>query len=176
MRMLDLLHDAIHRLPRLLTEHRNEWESVNVTYHRPHVERLWMQLGECRLFLHRIHPCDDGHALFHPHPWPSAVRIVSGDYEHKIGTTGYAEGNHDLPVSLVLSRAILVGGAEYEMVNRDAWHSVRPVVGPSDSIMITGPLHQPRVEMPNLPKKKQDALSPERFDELFAVWQARFPA
>lgn len=69
---------------------------------------------------------------------------------------------------------ILPPGAEYEMTDRYAWHSVRPLEGPSDSIMVTGPLYTPRVVMPTPPTEKQHPLSPARFDELFAEWVARF--
>ena len=180
MRMLDLLHDVIHRLPRLLTEDRGAWRSVNVTYHRPHVERLWMQLGKCRVLLHRIHPCDEGHALFHPHPWPSAVRLVGGGaYEMGVSGEYFPEDEHSEPGPAWTSqhaKILLQPGCEYEMTERQGWHYVRPVDRASDSVMVTGPLYDPPVRMPSPPAKKQEALSPERFDELLEVWKAKFPA
>ena len=166
--MLSLLHKLIgHELADLM-KRKSEWKSVHVTYHAPRVERLWIQHGDLRVFLHRIHPCDDSSELYHPHPWPSAVRVVSGKYEHKIGTKNE-----------VLTRGILgasfgrLEGSEYEMVNPNACHSVRPLGGPSDSIMIAGPLHEPRVVMPHIPVEKQGPLDPERFEFLFEMWHDR---
>ena len=40
---------------------------------------------DCRIYLHRIYPCAPGEALFHPHLWPSAMRILSGEYEMAVG-------------------------------------------------------------------------------------------
>lgn len=164
MRMLDALHRMVEaRLPALLAPgNRHRWHSVHVTYHPPRVERLWVQVDEYRLFLHRIYPCEDGDALFHPHPWPSAVRVVSGRYEHHVGVEGCR-----------LMRSILKAGSSYEMTNRETWHSVRPLDEPSDSIMLVGPLYEPPVEMPSPPAEKQGPLSDGRFDALLGEWRDR---
>lgn len=159
--MLDLLHKAIDELPSLLGSPEG-WESVDVTYHPPRVERLWRQWGKNRIFLHRIYPCHKEYALWHPHPWPSAVRVVTGRYEHRTGEAGGWR-----------VKSVLVAGCEYEM-RCDAWHSVRPLHGPSDSVMVTGQPFIPKVEMPLPPPKKQGPLSPERFNELFDTWSVRF--
>lgn len=175
MSMLAILQEVIRNdLPELIQD-REKWQSLDVTYEPPHVERVWCQHGDLRVYLHRIHPVDlEDEPLFHPHPWPSAVRIITGKYEHKVGLTAHAEGNKDLPVSMVLSRSILGPGSEYEMANRDAWHSVKPLGHPSDSIMVVGPLYDPPVEMPSPPIEKQEPLSEERFNELFNEWKTRF--
>jgi len=34
-----------------------QWNTLEVLYEAPRVERLWTQLGPNRLSLHRIHPC-----------------------------------------------------------------------------------------------------------------------
>lgn len=168
MRMLELLNRIIgEKLPGLFSPaSRHEWRSVHVTYHPPRVERLWVQIDyQHRLFLHRIYPCHDEFALFHPHPWPSAVRVVSGRYEHRVGTAG-----------TVLVKEVLVPGSEYQMMTRQTWHSVRPLDGPSDSIMLVGEPYKPPVEMPLPPAEKQGPLVPERFEELMAEWHDRFDA
>lgn len=149
---------------------------MHVTYHPPRVERLWVQHGEYRVFLHRIHPCGEGEALFHPHPWPSAVRIMSGRYEHQIAQAAPLEhsGPDQEPVpDDPLARMILCVGSEYEITDPRTWHSVRPVEGPSDSIMVVGPKYDPPVTMPKAPREKQGPLSQERFDELFDMWHDR---
>lgn len=173
--MLDMLDRVIQdRLPGLLRpENRHLWGSVHVTYHPPRVERLWVQVDDHRLFLHRIYPCAEGDALFHPHPWPSAVHVVSGCYEHRIGLRAHTADEKKLPVTVELTRGVLRAGSSYEMTNREAWHSVRPLEGPSDSIMLVGPLYDPPVEMPSPPTEKQGPLAPERFDELINRWHDR---
>jgi len=169
MQMLDALDRILReRLPKLMRpESRPRWNSVHVTYHPPRVERLWTQVDDHRLFLHRIYPCEEGDALFHPHPWPSAVQVVSGRYEHQTGiivAPGFRRG---------VVRSVLVVGSSYEMKDRRAWHSVRPLDGPSDSIMLVGPLYDPPVEMPHPPTKKQGPLEPDRFEALFEEWRDR---
>jgi len=175
--MLSVLRNVIELdLPRLL-ERRDEWQSVHVTYHPPRVERLWIQHGSFRVFLHRIHPCRESDALFHPHPWPSAVRVVSGRYEMGVAGTAFdpdTDAMTDPPAwDTQSAKIILVPGSEYEMTERQGWHYVRPIDGPSDSVMVTGPPYDPPVEMPSAPTEKQGPLSPERFDELFDEWKAR---
>ena len=82
--MLDVLEAVEQKLPELLRDEAG-WNSLFIDYHPPTVERLWRTWGEYRVSLHRIHPCERGTALFHPHPWPSAMRILSGEYEMAVG-------------------------------------------------------------------------------------------
>lgn len=131
--MLHILHQAENELPGLLKD-ESAWKSLFVDYHPPFVERLWRDWGEYRLYLHRIHPCEHGQALFHPHPWPSAIRILNGVYEMDIG---FGTGNKAPPVAATI---VLATGSEYEMVHKDGWHSVRPIHTPSMSFMVTGKL------------------------------------
>lgn len=173
MRMLDRLDEMVRRLPELLAApNRHLWRSVHVTYHPPRVERLWIQLEDHRLFLHRIHPCEESDALFHPHPWPSAVRVVSGQYEHRVGWRRSNDTNL-VETWRVATTSVLGAGSTYEMVEPEAWHSVRPLEAPSDSIMVVGPLYEPRVKMPNAPTEKQGPLSARRFDALMGQWHDR---
>lgn len=107
------------------------WKSVDIDYHPPHVERLWCQLGNYRLYLHFIHPCKQEEALFHPHPWPSAIHVIEGQYEMGLG---FGEG---LKEPEVFSTILTGGGMYYEMPHRDGWHYVRPLTV-SSSVMLTG--------------------------------------
>jgi len=167
--MFELLDKALAELPSLMGSH-DGWQSVHVTYHAPRVERIWRQWGENRILLHRIHPCDEGEALMHP--WPSAVCIMSGRYEHRIGVREFVPFQEPKPPTTLVTETLAVG-SRYEMTNRHAYHSVRPFGNPSDSIMVTGPLYKPRVVMPHVPIKKQQPLSSERFTELFEEWKTR---
>jgi len=107
------------------------WKSVDINYHPPHVERLWCQLGAYRLYLHFIHPCKKEEALFHPHPWPSAIHVIEGNYEMGMG---FGEGLEEPEIfSTILSQ----GNMYYEMPHRDGWHYVRPI-SVCSSVMLTG--------------------------------------
>jgi len=126
--MLNLLHEAERELPALLVD--GGWQSLKVDYHPPFVDRVWRPWRDCRLSLHRIHPCDE--ALFHPHPWPSAMRIHQGTYEMGVG---WGRGETAPPMA---ARIIASGPMEYEMVDPDAWHYVRPIGGPAMTVMLSG--------------------------------------
>jgi hypothetical protein len=125
-----ILLNAERDLKKLL-EDESAWQSLDVNYEPPRVQRLWVPYqGDYRLYLHRIHPC--GRPLFHPHPWPSAIRVVSGEYEMGLG---YGPGDKPPPMAATL---ILTAGCRYEMLDPDGWHYVKPIDEPSLSIMITG--------------------------------------
>lgn len=130
--MLDILARVKGELPELLID-ADAWQSFYINYHPPTVERLWRQWGEYRVYLHKIYPCEPEKALFHPHPWPSAMEVISGRYEM---TIGYGEGNNPPPVA---AKVVLVAGSTYEMTEINGWHAVRPLNKPSLSLMVTGP-------------------------------------
>lgn len=119
-------------LPGLISDPATPWQTLDVLYEDPHVERVWIQLGEDRLYLHRIHPCEK--ALFHPHPWPSAILILSGQYRMDVGYGWRSGGEPPVAASMYLQE-----GSGYEMVNPDGWHNVLPYGGPSLSLMLTAP-------------------------------------
>jgi hypothetical protein len=113
------------------------WRSLSITYEQPHVERLYADLPSVvgrptlRVLLHRIHPCEPTKALWHSHPWPSAVKLLDGEYEHACGfehRTGHR----------TVVRSLLQAGASYEITDPLAWHYVRPIDEPVHTIMITG--------------------------------------
>ena len=85
--MFKILKEVEKVLPALLK--LNDWESIDVDYHPPRVERVWRRYGDYRINLHRIHPCRKDEALFHPHPWPSIVKIIEGGYWSKLGQTAH---------------------------------------------------------------------------------------
>lgn len=113
----------------------DEWNSIDVTYKEPHVERLWRQMGENRIYLHKIHRSQGmEREFFHFHPWPAAMRVVSGSYNMKFG---YGPRDSDNPPNIILSQ-ILQEGTCYSMEDPLAWHSVQPRYEYSLSIMVTG--------------------------------------
>jgi hypothetical protein len=129
--MIKVLHEVEQKLPELLRE-ISLWNSVDITYHPPRVERLWRQYGDSRIYLHCIHPCTTEEALLHPHPWPSAMRIVKGIYEMGIG---YAKGMDTPPP--IPATVFLHPPSEYEMTDPNGWHYVRPINGCVYTLMVT---------------------------------------
>ena len=130
--MLKVLAAVKMELPELLVD-ADAWQGLYIDYHPPVVERLWRQWRQYRVYLHMIHPCKPEDALFHPHPWPSAVEIVSGKYEM---TIGYGQGNTPPPIAATV---VLCAGSTYEMTEVNGWHAVRPLDGMSTSLMVAGP-------------------------------------
>jgi hypothetical protein len=129
--VLDVLFQVEQALPQLLYD-EIAWQSLLVDYHPPTVERLWTNWQRYRVYLHRIHPCEREQALFHPHPWPSAMRVLDGEYEMAVG---FGAGSETPPVAALM---IARGDFRYEMTHPDSWHYVRPLERPTLSLMVTG--------------------------------------
>lgn len=163
--MLEILARVEAELPRLLVE--TTWNSLDITYHPPHVERLWIPWRDYRVSLHRIHPCEPSDALFHPHPWPSAMRILDGTYEMAIG---HGAGEAAPPIA---ARIVASGEFRYEMTDRDAWHYVRPIGGPAMTIMVTGKPWERSA--PAGPGEQLRPLDDTRHAEILAWFRARYP-
>ena len=157
--MLDLLTTALAELPALLAA--PGWKGMRIDYHRPFVDRAWRAWRDCRLSIHRIHPCARDEALLHPHPWPSAIAILDGRYEMAIG---YSAGISAPPIA---ARVIATAGTAYEMTDPDGWHSVRPLDVPSLSVMLSGPPW--RRAMPVEPAVPQQLLSAEAISALLSA-------
>lgn len=169
-RMLDILRRMeAGEISRLLAD-RTAWRTLLVDYHPPIVERLYRDAvfeGEpVRVFLHRIHPCEREQALFHPHPWPSAMRVLSGSYEMALG---YGAGMDEPPMA---ARVVLTAGSSYEMNDPQSWHAVRPLGEPSLSLMVTG---APWERESHKPGKKLSALAPDVADEIFEAFLGAYP-
>jgi len=135
MSYLDRLEKVEEQLPVLLDDVA-EWQTLDVDYEPPRVERVWRQVGDLRVCLHRIHPCDK--ALMHPHPWPSAMRVVQGSYVMVLGDGG-VDGLAGIQGYHKVATVVLSAGSTYEMVDVHGWHSVRPLWGVAYSLMIMGP-------------------------------------
>lgn len=162
--MLEILAEVEHCLGRLLVEHH--WKDVRINYHPPFVDRLWTGYKEYRVFLHCVHPCNIDEALFHPHPWPSAMRIVKGTYEMIVG---FGEGESQPPVA---SRLVLPTGSLYEMTEKNSWHAVAPLGEPAWSIMVTGwSWDRPSPK----PSHRLGLLSPERREDMLDFFCSRYP-
>ena len=164
--MLDILYAVENELPMLLHD-EDTWNSLYVDYHPPIVERLWLPWGDYRVNLHRIYPCARDEALFHPHPWPSAMRVLSGEYEMAVG---YGKGETAPSIAALM---IASGDFRYEMTDPDGWHYVRPLREPTMSLMVTGkPWDRPS---PKSGKPLQQ-LSVEQRSAMFQFFREQYPA
>jgi hypothetical protein len=143
--MLEYLLDVERRLPQLLKS-MDGWLPRFVTYEKPHVERLYREDGPNRIYLHRIHKCEEAEAFLHIHPWPSAMRVVSGHYAMRVGVDVAQDRlyNKDRPSWAQFyehaAKLIIGPGTAYEMTNIDAMHSVQPLTDTTLSLMVTGPV------------------------------------
>jgi hypothetical protein len=163
--MLDVLANVEAVLPQLLQVER-DWQSLYIDYHPPTVERLWTPWRDYRVYLHRIHPCEREQALFHPHPWPSAMRVLEGDYEMAVG---FGVGIETPPVAALM---IAQGDFRYEMTHPDSWHYVRPLGRPTLSVMVTGKpwaRDAPRNSRPLQPLRQ------EQVAELLQLFRKQYP-
>jgi len=146
--MIGVLEEVEKELPDLLD--RYDWESLNVDYFPPKVWRVWRQHGDFRICLHKIFPTDKV-VLYHPHKWPSAMRVLKGQYEMNLGYKWDIEldPHH-------AGKLILAAGSAYEMNLPHQWHSVRPVnCEYALTLMIMGPMYKSKFEGREVKKKLQ---------------------
>lgn len=131
--MLERLKDLERNvLPDLLND-PDAWNSLDINYHPPRVERLWKQWGEERILLHYIHPCTAEEALFHTHEWQSAMHVVAGRYKMSVG---YGKGTEVPPVMMQFESE---GDFYYDMTDGDMWHSVQPLSPVMTVMLISKP-------------------------------------
>lgn len=156
-------------LPLLLRDANRQWHSLDITYLPPRVKRVWTQYNEkIRLFLHKIYPASSKYAFYHPHPWLSAMKIVQGSYQMGLG----CDDGSDSPQ--ILSTQIFNEGSYYDMTHPKAWH----YVAANDivyTIMITGPLFDPPVKMPQTLKEAQVPLSESDTNEILDFFKQKYP-
>lgn len=163
--MLDKLFEVEAALLRRPKEFLKKYKlhTMFIDYHEPFVERIWFQYDkESRAYFHKIHPCTaEDSALFHPHPWESAIRIMKGGYEMGVGHSKTKK------IPKVDCKLFLQDYTSYEMIEKDAWHYVRPIDRPSYSIMVTGKLTG-RI-MPVEPEKKFRELKKSEIKDILDI-------
>jgi hypothetical protein len=159
--MIDILKNAETKLPYLLRI-PEVWNTLDVDYFPPRVERLWMQYDEIhRLFIHVIHPTDNK-CLFHKHRWPAAFKIIEGEYEMGIAYSKDEISSDDAYNLPPISSFILSAGSYYEMIDTHTLHYVKPLENSSISLMITGQLYPEASFRKELLNKKLSTLSDNR--------------
>ncbi len=162
--LFERLAAAEAALPSLLED--DGWQSLFIDYEHPFVERLWRPWQEGRLSLHAIHPCAPEQALYHPHPWASAMRLKGRGYRMRVGS---GPGLVPPPVA---AEIVLPPETAYAMADIDGWHAVCPEGGIAYSVMVTGaPWGRPA------PKSAQPlrTLTPGRIGELKEVFRGYYP-
>jgi len=163
--MLDVLKQVEKELPSLLE--RNDWQSLDIDYHAPRVERVWLPWYGCRINLHRTHACGREDALFHPHPWPSVVKVIEGGYWSAIGY-----GEPDGPDPALAAEMWVAPGTIISMEEPKSWHLVAPPK-PSLSLMITSaPWNVKMTYKPGLKLRPMNDENIEALKYLFASWYA----
>lgn len=169
--MIDLLKEIEkNQIVDLLTN--GSWKSLNVDYHPPFVERVWIQLGENRLSLHVIHPCEEGESLWHPHPWKTSFRVFSkgGIYEQGIGSSFIDPLLSSTHVFTPLMKMEVPGDMYYEMTHSDCAHYVRPIDEQVYTIMLSGPAEW--TENSIKADKELKPLSDARVEEILEIFKS----
>ena len=118
--MIETLLHIEQQIPLLLLD-LSGWYSLLIDYEKRLVERLWIPYGKYRLYLHYIHPCSIDESLYHPHPSPSAMKIVQGSYLQHIGL---GAGATPPPVRQTI---FMSAGSSYEMIHPDDCHAIAPL-------------------------------------------------
>lgn len=178
--MIDRLKNIEKILPDLL-QTPDIWNTLDVNYHPPRVERLWTQLGKDRIMLHIIYPCTTEQALYHPHPWASAIHILDGEYEMGLGVKapGFMGASEALKGKnseiYEICKLTLTAGSYYEMLKKKGWHYVRPIDKPCTSVMLIGePWGNEEEKDQPVPKEKLKKMPKKRKLEIIKHFQGFF--
>lgn len=173
--MLSTLHYVEFILPHLLID-REGWSSKCIDYTPPFVHRLYRDIEfddkTHRVYLHKIFPCE--RAFFHPHPWPSAIRVLpvpGSTYEMGVGFS--PNERHDPPPYAATLR--VQNGFEYEMTHPDGWHHVRVIGEPSMSVMVSGPVWDRPGGAPRTAVKDFRPLTEDEESEIFDFVRTLYP-
>ena len=171
--MRDVLKQVEKELSSLLDH--DGWQSLDIDYHKPHVERVWMPWNGYRINLHRIQACKPHEALFHPHPWPSVVRILGTDFGDPMGGGGYwtaiGSGPPDAGEPAQVAKIWCPAGSIVCMEEPYGWHSVAPPKV-SYSLMITGAPWQ--FKMPYEPGARLRPMDDSKIDDMKYYFKSYF--
>lgn len=164
--MIKLLNKIEENLGDILFKNADNIRTMYIDYHKPYVSRMWFidKENDCRVFLHKIETCQESkEALYHPHPWDSAMRIIAGQYEMGIG---HSETNE---IPKTDCKLILRSGTCYEMTEMHGWHYVSPIDEPAYTLMITPNKLNGR-EVPLEPNKAFRKLTREEIEDIVTVF------
>jgi hypothetical protein len=155
----------------VLLKQPEKWKTLDVDYHPPRVERLFLEQGNgYRIYLHVIHKTDE-ECLYHKHKWPAVLKQVYGSYRMGITYSEKEVGSkeaHSLPDLACME---LAAGSYYEMTQTDALHYVKPISPFSCSIMLTNDLYPEHVFRKEAVSKELKELSQMRKLEILDMFQ-----
>ena len=165
--MLKTLLTIERALPELLKDEA-VWTGIYADTEKPHLQRLWRQHEESRIYLHRFEGCMTEEKFPHPHPWPFAVRILEGRYRMALG----ASSNPDV-VPPDVAVVDLSPGCCYEMAHANGWHWIQPLDNVSVTLMVAGPtIWQQNRKRANRPCRE---LTSEERATIFNVFHNHYP-
>ena len=147
------------------------WNTLDVDYFPPRVERLWTQYGEFRIFLHTIHQTKEK-CLYHKHRWPGAFKQLKGSYEMGITYSEKEISSDDAHALPDVAKFIISEGSYYEMTQTDALHYVKPITDISHSIMLTKSLYPEAEYRKEVTLNKLHSLSDDRKMELINIFKS----
>lgn len=107
----------------------SDFQSKKVIYHKPEVWRLWLQVGEYRVNLHKIFKSEETE-LYHPHPWAMSTTILKGQCE--VGF-GFGKTNPE-----ICALSVYQPKSTYKMLHPQLWHYVKPLSDSILTIMVSG--------------------------------------
>ena len=156
-----------------LLANRDNFKSIDIDYHPPRVERIWTQLREYRLCFHVLHPCNTEEALYHPHPWPSVIHQLHGEYEmgitHSKNKEFHLSNNsgqwNDHLRGQEACKIQTSGSMYYEMMDLNGFHYVRPITKCMSVMLMDKPFVSPSAYK-NPPTKKLKELSEVRIEQI----------
>ena len=165
--MIETLKDTLKILPTLLNP--DNWSSLIVNRRKPYTYRVFRQLGDIRVCLHRFDTCDEHESFAHPHPWPGAFVVLSGGYKMNVGRF---QNRFDKVLNTALS-LVLMDGSMYEITDPLTWHSVTPLY-PTYTVMVNGAPWTEDVahtEVRTTKGKDLDSLAPDELAEHLATFR-----
>ncbi len=127
--------------------HNVAYKTVNILHDEPQVWRIWWEVENTRIALHKIFPCvnpDD--CFFHPHPWPSAIRCLKWWYVHYVWSYNWdpqvlntlsSQELEDFSKGIIRTETSVSSGDYYLMNDIRQFHQVS-ANSESFSIMVMG--------------------------------------
>jgi hypothetical protein len=130
--MIKKLDDMLGFLPNYISSGIGTWDSLIINKRKPHTYRIFTQIGDYRVCLHKFDVCDETESFYHPHPWPGAFIVLSGSYLMDVGRSVDRLSAPKEVMSLKLTR-----NSMYEITDPLTWHKITPLE-PTYTVMING--------------------------------------
>lgn len=130
--MIDLLFKTMESLPELLDK-PEVWDSLIVNRRKPYTYRVFTQLGDLRVCLHKFDACDRSESFKHPHPWPGAFMVLHGAYRMWMGRSPDRFLEPETVAEMYMTEF-----SAYQITDPLTWHSVIPECD-TYTVMVNGP-------------------------------------